>query len=58
MDPIRLLVRAKQIVRHPPPMWKVKLIFGVIAVAILLASIEWIWGWPDWLTVNNMRAKP
>lgn len=39
--------------RHPAPMWRVKLVLAVLVLAGFLYSIEHIWGWPSWLTVNG-----
>lgn len=55
MNP-RWLLRAKRLVQNPPSPAKVKLVIGVIAVCILFYAIERIWGWPAWLTPNDLRG--
>lgn len=52
------LIRAKRWAQHPPSAGRVKLVFGVIAVCLLIAGVELAFGWPDWLTVNRLPAKP
>jgi len=45
-------LRASRWARNPPSAARVKLVFAVIALALLLFAIErWI-GWPEWLSVN------
>jgi hypothetical protein len=52
------LLRASRWARNPPSADRVKLVFGVIALCLLIVGYEWIFGWPDWLTVNRISAKP
>lgn len=52
------LMRAKQWARNPPSWARVKLVFGVLAICIAIAALEWVFGWPDWLTVNRLSPKP
>jgi len=54
MNPLWLL-RMAQWVRNPPSWGRVKLVVAVVVACFVLAGIELIWGWPDWLTVNNIR---
>ncbi|MFP5479532.1 MAG: hypothetical protein ACLGIE_07565 [Alphaproteobacteria bacterium] len=49
------LLRAKQWAKKPPSAGRVKLVFGVIAVCLLIAGYEWAFGWPDWLTPNRLK---
>ncbi len=58
MNIVPWLVRAKRWAQNPPSEYRVKLVFGVIAVCLLIAGFEWLFGWPDWLAVNRMTAKP
>ena len=50
------LMRMARWARNPPPMWKVKLVVGVVFFCFLVFGIEYFWGWPDVLTVNA-RAR-
>jgi hypothetical protein len=52
------LLRASRWARNPPSEGRVKLVFGVIAICLLIVGHEWTFGWPDWLTVNRISAKP
>ena len=52
------LTRAKRWAQNPPSWGQVKLVLGVVAICIAIAGYEWLFSWPDWLTVNRMSAKP
>jgi hypothetical protein len=52
------LLRASRWARNPPSEGRVRLVFGVVALCLLIAGYEWMFGWPDWLTVNPIGAKP
>ena len=47
------LIRMSQWARNPPPMWKVKLVVGVVLLCFAIFGFELIWGWPEVLTVNK-----
>ncbi|GLS85119.1 hypothetical protein GCM10010873_00920 [Cypionkella aquatica] len=55
MNPI-WLIRMSRWARNPPPLWRVKLVLGVIALCFVLWGVEQFWGWPDWLSTNG-KAK-
>ncbi|KPP91079.1 MAG: hypothetical protein HLUCCA08_14165 [Rhodobacteraceae bacterium HLUCCA08] len=57
MNP-RWLLRAKRLAQHPPPMWKVKLVFGVIAACLILFAVERWLGAPDWMTREPIDTRP
>ncbi len=52
MNEFRFLLRAKRLAQHPPPLWKVKLVIGVIVVLFAVAGIERFVGWPDWMSLE------
>jgi hypothetical protein len=52
------LLRARRWAQNPPSAGRVKLVLGVVALCIAIAAWEWAFGWPDWLTVNRLSAKP
>jgi hypothetical protein len=52
VNEFRLLLRAKRLAQHPPPMWKIKLVIGIIALLVTIAAIERFVGWPDWMTLE------
>lgn len=58
MNIIPWLVRAKRWAQNPPSEDRVKLVFVVVALCLLVAGYEWAFGWPEWLAVNRMTAKP
>ena len=58
MNYLGWLVRARRWAQNPPSAGQVKLVFGVIAACLLIAGLEWVFGWPDWLTLNRLDAKP
>ena len=47
------LIRMARWARNPPPLWRVKLVFGVVLLCLMLVGFEHFWGWPDWLQVNG-----
>lgn len=49
----RWLLRARRWVQNPPSESRIKLVFGVIAVCLILVAVErWV-GWPDVLRVDK-----
>ncbi|SFR40037.1 hypothetical protein SAMN04488005_1442 [Yoonia tamlensis] len=52
---IRWLLRAKRMAQNPPSEARFWLVVGVIAVCALLWGIEHIFGWPEWLSADDMR---
>ena len=58
MNYLLWLARAKQWAQNPPSWGRVKLVLGAVAVCIAIAALEWAFGWPEWLTVNRLSAKP
>lgn len=57
MNLTRLLIRAKRWALHPPSGRMVAMVLGIVALGLTLAGIEWLWGWPDWLTVNSLPRR-
>ena len=55
MNP-RWLMRAKRWAQNPPSPAKIKFIAVIILICVILFAIEQIWGWPVWLTPNDMRG--
>ena len=49
------LVRMAQWARNPPSPQRVKLVFGVVALCLLIFGIEWLFGWPEWLVPQKIR---
>lgn len=58
MNYMAWLIRAKRWAQRPPSESRVKLVFGVVAICLLIAGYEWAFGWPEWLAVNRMSSKP
>ncbi len=55
MNPI-WFVRMARWARNPPSSARVKLVFGIIAVLLMIWGIEKMGWWPDWATAT--RARP
>ncbi|WP_299911067.1 hypothetical protein [uncultured Paracoccus sp.] len=55
MNNLIWLVRASRCARNPPSKRMVVLVFGIIALGLVLVGIEHLGLWPDWATVNNPR---
>ena len=51
-------LRMSQWARNPPSLRQALMIAAIVLVGLGLAGIEWIWGWPDWLTVNRVPRRP
>lgn len=51
----RWLLKSKRWAQHPPSARQVAFYFGIIALCLAVAGFEWVFGWPDWLTVNSPR---
>lgn len=57
MNP-RWLMKAKRWAQNPPSARQVMFYGAILALCLVLAGFEWLWGWPDWLTVNSTRIRP
>lgn len=55
MDMMRWLLRAKRWAQDPPSARHVMLVLAVVAVCLLVAGFEAIWGWPEALKPNRLR---
>ena len=55
---IRHFLRMSRWARNPPSERRVKLVFGLILVCLILAGIEYMGWWPDWAKPNSLRFKP
>lgn len=53
---LRWFLKAKRLAQNPPSPDKIKLVLGVLAFCLILFGIERIWGWPAWLTPNDIRG--
>jgi hypothetical protein len=47
------LIRAKRWAQHPPSVTRIKLVFGVILVCLILVGIEKTIGVPDWMQLER-----
>jgi len=54
---MRHLLRMAKWAHKPPSASRVKLVFGVVLIALLLFGVERLFGWPDWLTVDSPSAR-
>lgn len=51
------LLRMSRWARNPPSAKQVKLVFGIIALALVIFGIEWMGWWPDWATAERIPRK-
>lgn len=58
MNIMAWLIRAKRWAQNPPSPGQVKLVFGIIALCLVIVLAERVFGWPDWLVLNRLDAKP
>jgi len=49
----RILLRMARLAQRPPSWQRVRLVLAIIAVCLLIAGFEYLFGWPAWLTVNS-----
>ena len=36
--------------RRPPSEAKVRFFFAILGLCLAIFAVEWLFGWPDWLT--------
>jgi predicted acyltransferase len=53
MNPIWFLRMARW-AKKPPSEARVKMVLAIIAICLLIFGYEWLFGWPDWLTPNQV----
>ncbi|MWB77018.1 hypothetical protein GLS40_03140 [Pseudooceanicola sp. 216_PA32_1] len=46
------LVRMSRWARNPPSPGRVKLVLAVVAICLLIVTLEHFFGTPDWMKVN------
>ncbi len=56
LDP-RHLLRAKRWAQNPPSWGRVKLVFGVIIVALVIIGLEYFGFWPEWAKAEKIPRK-
>lgn len=54
---MRMFLRMSKWARNPPSAKRVKLVFGIVAVCLMIALIEWLGLWPDWATTQKARFR-
>ena len=52
----RQLLRMAKWARNPPGEKRVKLVLAVIALALAIWGLERLFGTPDWMQIEPMRA--
>ncbi|MCI2393691.1 hypothetical protein [Aliiroseovarius sediminis] len=57
MNP-RWFMRMSRWARRPPSAKRVKLVFFVLAICLLLVVIEKLFGTPDWMQIERLRFRP
>ncbi|WBU57587.1 hypothetical protein [Paracoccus sediminicola] len=56
MNNLIWLLRASRWARKPPSMKMVKLVYGLVAAAIVIVVLEKSGYWPDWATLERGRG--
>ena len=51
-------MRMSKWARKPPSAKRVKLVFAVVAICLVLVAIEKLFGTPDWMQVESLRFRP
>ena len=51
------LLRMSRWARNPPSEARVKLVFGIIALALIIGGIDYMGWWPDWATADRIPRK-
>ncbi|MBC2835488.1 hypothetical protein [Paragemmobacter straminiformis] len=54
MTPI-WFIRMARWARNPPSADRVRLVLVVVALCLLVAGAERLWGFPDWLTPQKLK---
>ncbi|MDO5647390.1 hypothetical protein [Paracoccus sp. (in: a-proteobacteria)] len=52
------LLRAVRWARRPPSERMVLMVFGIIAVGLAIAGLQWLGWWPEWATLDHGRRPP
>lgn len=55
---LRWMLRMARWAHRPPSQQRVVLVLSVLAACLVLAGIEWLWGWPEWLSVPVRPPRP
>jgi hypothetical protein len=50
------LLRMRRMASQRRPMWQIKMLAGIVVICIFLMGIEKFIGWPEVLTLQNMRG--
>jgi hypothetical protein len=58
MNYLHWLMRAKRWAQNPPSAGRVKLVFGVVAICLVIVGIEYFGLWPDWMTLDRRGFNP
>ncbi|WP_134682088.1 hypothetical protein [Paracoccus ravus] len=56
MNNLIWLIRASRWARNPPSAKRVRLIFGIIAICLVIVGVEWLGLWPDWAQMDRPRG--
>lgn len=58
MMPLHWLLRMRRWVENPPSMRRVIFYGAIIGVCIAVATFEWLYGWPEALTISRPPRLP
>jgi hypothetical protein len=51
-------LRMSKWVRNPPSAGRVKLVFAVVAICVLIVGLEAMGWWPEWATTEKFKLRP
>lgn len=51
------LMRMKRWAQNPPSKRRVQLVFGVVALCVAIVLVEYFYGWPDALSLENKPQR-
>lgn len=58
MNHLKWLIAASRMARHPPSPRRVMLILVAVAASLAIVGVEYLFGWPEWLTPDTGGLKP
>ncbi|MFV0386244.1 hypothetical protein [Paracoccus sp. (in: a-proteobacteria)] len=56
MDNLNWLLRITKWARNPPGPRRVRLVLGVVLLALVIFGLERLGWWPDWAQIENDRT--
>ena len=54
---MRSFLRMSRWARNPPSARRVKFVFAIVGLCLLVGFVEWLGLWPDWATAEKLRRR-